>query len=314
MTSAPIAGWNTQVYLASSPTSLTNEAMTDSGDHTTFNDGTAAHQCWNNRAAFIVQVKHDEVQSVTITGSPTGGTFTLTFGANTTSGIAYNAAASVVQTALTGLASVGSGHATVTGSAGGPYTVEFISSLGYASQSLITASGAGLTGGTSPGVTIARVQAGQGFTTVSTGFTINYPIGQIVFASALLGTAVVQVSSGSYLPSSFLAYCKTASPSLKADTTDITTFQNPPSQWKQFMGNLLSGDIKLSLLWIDGTFLNHMSNNDLLIIKIFPGQNSNQRYQGYGLLNSDDIKSDVASVNMEDIDFTINGQLFFIAS
>lgn len=61
--------------------------------------------------------------TVTIGGSPSGGTFTLTFAGQTTSGIAYNAAASAVQSALEALSTVGSGNATVTGSAGGPYTV-----------------------------------------------------------------------------------------------------------------------------------------------------------------------------------------------
>lgn len=103
----------------------------------------------------------NEVQSVTITGAPTGGTFTLTYSGQTTSGIAYNAAASTVQTALTGLSTVGSGNASVTGSAGGPYTVTFKGDLSGVDASAITASGAGLTGGTSPGVTIATDTAGD---------------------------------------------------------------------------------------------------------------------------------------------------------
>ena len=62
----------------------------------------------------------DNLQTVTITGSPTGGTFTLTYKGQTTAGIAYNAAASAVQTALVGLSTVGTGNATVSGSNGGP--------------------------------------------------------------------------------------------------------------------------------------------------------------------------------------------------
>ena len=57
---------------------------------------------------------------------PTSGTFTLTFGANTTSAIAYNASAATVQTALNALASITSaGGVTVTGVAGGPWQVVF---------------------------------------------------------------------------------------------------------------------------------------------------------------------------------------------
>lgn len=77
--------------------------------------------------------------TVTIGGTPTGGTFTLTFGGQTTAGIAYNAANTAVDSALELLSSVGTGNATVTGSAGGPYTVT-IQAPGH-----LTGSGASLT-------------------------------------------------------------------------------------------------------------------------------------------------------------------------
>jgi hypothetical protein len=93
---------------------------------------------------------------VTITGTPTGGTFTLSVAGYTTGPIAYNATAATVQTAMQAL---GTGfpfggdpaqNATVTGSAGGPYTVTF---AGAAAP--ITAASS-LTGGTSPAVTVAQ--------------------------------------------------------------------------------------------------------------------------------------------------------------
>lgn len=99
----------------------------------------------------------NKVQVVTITGTPTGGTFTLTVGGATTTPIAYNAAASTVQTALQALnagAPFGgspAATATVTGSAGGPYTVTFA-----AASAPITADGSALTGGTSPNVVVAQ--------------------------------------------------------------------------------------------------------------------------------------------------------------
>lgn len=101
------------------------------------------------------------VQTVTISGTPTGGTFTLTFNEQTTSGIAYNAAAATVQTALQGLSTIGSGNATVTGSAGGPYTVTFAAALANTSVAQIVPSGSGLTGGTSPTVTVAYTTRGE---------------------------------------------------------------------------------------------------------------------------------------------------------
>ncbi len=57
-------------------------------------------------------------QTIMIYGQPTGGTFTLSFNGSTTSSIAYNATASTVQTALEGLASVGTGKVVCSG---GPF-------------------------------------------------------------------------------------------------------------------------------------------------------------------------------------------------
>lgn len=80
-------------------------------------------------------------------GSPSAGTFTLTFNGVTTSGIAYNATAATVQAALVALSSVGAGNMLVTGSAGGPYTVQLVGTLAQSALAL-TGSGSGLTGGT----------------------------------------------------------------------------------------------------------------------------------------------------------------------
>lgn len=99
-----------------------------------------------------------EVQTVTVTGTPTGGTFTLAFRGQTTAGVAYNANAAAVQSALQAITTIGAGGATVSGS--GPYVVTFAGALALQAVELLVASGAGLTGGTSPSVTVARTTPG----------------------------------------------------------------------------------------------------------------------------------------------------------
>jgi hypothetical protein len=103
-----------------------------------------------------------EAQTVTITGSPAGGTFTLTFGGQTTAGIAYNAAASAVQSALVALTTIGTGNVTVTGGPGPgtPYVVTFTNTLRSSDQAQMTASAASLTGGTTPAVTVTTTTPG----------------------------------------------------------------------------------------------------------------------------------------------------------
>lgn len=114
----------------------------------------------NGLAAQAGFVPASEVQTVTITGTPTGGTFTLTFMGQTTAGIAYNAAASAVASALVALSSIGAGNVAVTGSAG-TYTVTFQAALANTPLPLLTGSAASLTGGTSPAVVIAQTTAGS---------------------------------------------------------------------------------------------------------------------------------------------------------
>lgn len=105
----------------------------------------------------------NEVQRVTITGTPTGGTFTLTFDGQTTNPIPYNAAASAVQTALEALSNIDPGDVTC---GGGPLPGAFVTvTFGgdYASEDVpqMTANSAGLTGGTTPTVTVTTTTPGS---------------------------------------------------------------------------------------------------------------------------------------------------------
>jgi len=87
----------------------------------------------------------NSIQSVTLNNQPYNGTFTLSFGGQTTSPISFGAAPAAVQVALQALSSIGSGNCAVGGSIGA-YQVTFIGTLGGLPQAAITASAAGLIG------------------------------------------------------------------------------------------------------------------------------------------------------------------------
>ncbi len=120
------------------------------------------------RLAFLgpnasIEAAINEVQTVTITGSPTGGTVTLVVLGQTTATIAFNAAAGAVQTAINNaLAALGSTYTVgVSGSAGGPYTVTF-NGTGVAGRNvpLMTLGTNALTGGTSPTISVVETTPG----------------------------------------------------------------------------------------------------------------------------------------------------------
>lgn len=100
-------------------------------------------------------IENDQTVGV---GAASGGNFTLTYKGQTTGNIAYNALASVVQTALRGLTTIGSTGCSVSGTAP-TWTVLMTGALAN-DTTAITINGGGLTGGT-PTVTAAPFYAGM---------------------------------------------------------------------------------------------------------------------------------------------------------
>lgn len=109
----------------------------------------------------VIVYAADEVQTVAITGSPTGGTFTLTFAGQTTAALAYNATAADVEAALEALSTIGAGNVVAAGGPlpGSSVNVTFRGDLAATDVALMTATGS-LTGGTSPAVAITEATVG----------------------------------------------------------------------------------------------------------------------------------------------------------
>ncbi len=95
-------------------------------------------------------VKSNEVERITV--NATGGTFTITYGGETTAPLNYNASATEVREALEALAGLDSGDVTVIGGPGGsgggtPYTLIFGGKLTEQPVTPVTTDRSGLTGG-----------------------------------------------------------------------------------------------------------------------------------------------------------------------
>jgi hypothetical protein len=102
-----------------------------------------------------------DVQTIAITGTPTGGSFSVVFGGQSTV-IAYNAAAATVQSALQAMTSIGSGNLTCTGGPlpGTAVVCTFAGTKATGKRDLMTAFSGGLTGGTTPTVTVSKTTNG----------------------------------------------------------------------------------------------------------------------------------------------------------
>ena len=97
-------------------------------------------------------------QIVTIAGDIAGETFTLTLEGHTTGPIAVDAAAGTVEDALEVLPNIGAGNVSVSGDAGGPFTVEFTGDLAKTDLPLLV----GSDGGINEKQTVAIVGAAAG--------------------------------------------------------------------------------------------------------------------------------------------------------
>lgn len=103
----------------------------------------------------------NEVQTVTISGVPTGGNFALSFSGQTTANLLYNSTAAAVQTALEALSNIDGGDVTVTGGPGPatPYVVTFTGKLAGANVPQLTATHT-FAGGTTPNIAVTTTTGG----------------------------------------------------------------------------------------------------------------------------------------------------------
>ena len=106
---------------------------------------------WSETAAALATVL-TELQDVIV--DATGGTFTLTFNAETTAAIDFDATAAEVQAALVALATPVAGDFAVTGADGGPWRVEFKQNYAATDVAQMVADSTNLTGASAAAVVV----------------------------------------------------------------------------------------------------------------------------------------------------------------
>lgn len=301
-----LAAYNSSVLITSQPSIATTNEATSTSDQLTYTITTAAHRYFDPFVAVGVQAQYDETQSITITGGATGGTFTLVFGAQTTATIAWNDTAATVQTRLQALSSILAGNALVTGPAGGPWIVEFSGTLAKAAQSLITLGTNSLTGGSSPSVAIARVQAGAAWATITTGFTLYRCIARVVFAVAQQNGTQVRFSTANYFAYATFVDVGSGDFGAKMGMADTTIFNTAGA--KSYIPTLLEGVLKLTTFWISIARSTSFLARDLLVVSFV--LSTGNRYEGFCYASDMDIKFDPKNAIAQDITFQLTNEFF----
>ena len=304
-----LPGYLCLVNLASGTTASTNLALTDAGDHQTFTVPLASVYRYLDRSvAPTVQAQYDDVQTLTVTGGPSGGTFTLTFNTHTTGTIQYNDTAANVQAALVALTGVGSGQVGVTGSNGGPWTVEWKGTLADAAQPAITLANNSLSGGTAPSVSIVHTQTGQAYTTVSaSNYTLRYLTAQVFLNAPLVGINIgVKLSAFNYYPYASIAQANDITLTATAAMLDTTVLQGASGAgWLTYIPGLQGGSFacKEWMLASGATlYLAHMFSRDLLILS-FVAPNGTNAMESYCYVEQTNWQSSVTTLAEEDLTF-----------
>jgi len=141
----------------------THLVMTGKSDGTPFTVSSSTTDAGNYEVSVSVvqagQAAQNEQQRVALPADVAGGTFTLEFDGQTTGNIAYDASAATVEAALEALSNISAGDVVVTGSDGGPWTIEFASTYATTNVALLIGDGTNLTGSLS--ITVAEVTQGS---------------------------------------------------------------------------------------------------------------------------------------------------------
>lgn len=110
---------------------------------------------------YAASIDVNEVVTLTGTGTISGGTYTITFGGQTTSALAFSANAAAIDTALELLSTIGTGNVSVTGGPINttPVVITFTGTLANTNVGAVTVGTGSLTG-TTPGITVAVTTQG----------------------------------------------------------------------------------------------------------------------------------------------------------
>lgn len=134
-------------------------------------------------------------EKLTLVIDATGGTFTASFGGQTTAALANDVAVAALETALEGLSTIGVGNVLVTGSPEN-YVIEFVEDLRHANVGAITIDGALLTGGAGATLTVTQSGAAAAEVTLADGSKVAAGDKYI-----LAGTVMARITAtGKYAP------------------------------------------------------------------------------------------------------------------
>lgn len=159
--------------------------------------------------------RRNAVQTVTFTGTPTSGNWTIGIGADLAT-VAYNVTASALKTALEGLESIGIGQvSSVTGSVAAGFVITFAGTLGFTEVDDLDVAAGTLDGGT----TVACATTTEGVAAWSITF----------IAAPISGSTTYELV--------YDKFCRTIRPNTGEayPELDLLTYETIPDEWHELI-------------------------------------------------------------------------------
>ena len=162
-------------------------------------------------------------------------------------------------------------------------------------------------------ITVQTAPDGSTWTTVTTGFTVQWVGGIIVFAVAVSGATPSCRVSASYMPYSVIARAKSIDISVMTNILDVSDFgTSGATGWKTKLASVGDATYKLSQWWIDTFYISMLATR--VVVSAYSGANANQRIEGYAFIKDDSLKIALNSAIEESISFEADGPVFAILS
>lgn len=152
----------------------------------------------------------------------------------------------------------------------------------------------------------AAVTVKKNGTVVSSGYSIEYAGGVVVFNTALTEEDVVTVS-GKYFTVNQCATFFNWKLDTETDLKEVTTFSS--NGWKEYLATISGWSASAEGYYADSKYAGLLGKRILLVLYV--DSTSNKRYEGYILLKKNSIQEAVDDVVKESVDLQGTGQIYY---
>jgi predicted secreted protein len=144
--------------------------------------------------------------------------------------------------------------------------------------------------------------------TVTTGYSIEYPGGVIVFSSAYLETDVITVS-GKYIIVEQVAGFFSWSLKVNGTTIDVTDFDS--DEWGSFIDGTKSWTVDAEKFWVTSDAWSDRIDQELILILYCDFGTAKTRFEGYAIIASDEVDTAVSDAIKNKISFSGSQGIYF---